>query len=673
MAMCRSKLGSESFLVDDGRHKKAGSKHSSSESDIVWYSRYLCLHSEWAPHTLRAKLPGTRCCRRPSGFTLVWRLSYLQHTTDTCKLAPATIQPTHHTTYHHISDILSRQDNTPPPIDGHEINMPSPSPSDQDDDGRASRPPTPVAPVAPSTTLDRPTPSSTVNQAQGPFIQRRLTGQPSAARAASQSLLSSVRGVQPPTGPRKRPAGSVTDDLGRLDTERAAKRPANASTRLDLSPQGGTPVDNVDEGPSSSAKQRLGSLSPGEVDERAPDTSTGPTSGGHTQTSTDTGGMRPPTGGNHKNRASTRKPVKHELSPRPRSESVDGSTYGYLRQAKGSSSQGLPPCMSCGSQQHKTKDCHFPSSDGTVVICPFHDCSIRYAAHTQSTHSLDGRKTSAPGDKAKAPLYCTTVMRYETAVWTRNASGIRSMLPNIFRELVVKRRRKPCCRVINMEVCPINLAIEYSRLFCGGRMPPDLQGMWPYTMRDATDSTILAELDHFEDLGWEGMPPGELESKSWEQIKREYAQGTIPPQIRGMGLRYWQTSATGTATRTTTETGGTERYQHYPSTELEQQTLDEDEGVFQGSLVEEGEAQSQGYMKMDDLHQILVVSSEKVDAHFVALSEKFDALSENVNTRLDALSERVDSLSERVDSLSKEKAEFSEKKDVIHKFLDSLH
>lgn len=181
-------------------------------------------------------------------------------------------------------------------------------------------------------------------------------------------------------------------------------------------------------------------------------------------------------------------------------------------------------------------------------------------------------------------------------------------------------------------------------------MPPDLQGMWPYTMRDATDPAILAELDRFEDLGWEGMPPGELESKSWEQIKREYAQGTIPPQIRGMGLRYWQTSATGTATRTTTETGGTERYQHSPSTELEQQTFEEDEGGVQGCLVEEGEAQSHKNMKMDDLHQILGALSDKVDA----------------------LSTKVDTLSERVDSLCQEKVDSSEKKDVLYKVLDSL-
>lgn len=81
--------------------------------------------------------------------------------------------------------------------------------------------------------------------------------------------------------------------------------------------------------------------------------------------------------------------------------------------------------------------------------------------------------------------------------------------------------------------------------------------------------------------------------------------------------------------------------------------------------MEEGEAQSQEYVKMDDLHQIVAVSSEKVDAQFAALSEKLDALSENVNARLDALSERVD-------SLSKEKAEFAEKKDVIFKVLNSL-
>lgn len=215
------------------------------------------------------------------------------------------------------------------------------------------------------------------------------------------------------------------------------------------------------------------------------------------------------------------------------------------------------------------------------------------------------------------------MLGFKTAASDKNTAKTRQLLPLLFQTLVVNRKRKPFCRVVQAGVCPINIAIMYSLLFFNGEMPPQLQGVWPYTMRDATDPAILAKLEQYDELGWEGMPPGELEAKSWEEIVREYADGTISPQIRGARPKYWQTGLASSAEPTTAARAGTEGGQTDPGTELEIQTVDED-GGSQGSRMDEGADQSRDTTKLDVLHRIVDLLSQTVDT----LSEKKDALSE---------------------------------------------
>ncbi|KAG8158255.1 hypothetical protein KVR01_012016 [Diaporthe batatas] len=181
-------------------------------------------------------------------------------------------------------------------------------------------------------------------------------------------------------------------------------------------------------------------------------------------------------------------------------------------------------CKACGSHRHSTKNCHVPASGGAVVICPFHDCSAR-DGQKPAGHTLDGLAHSNA-------RYCPLVTIYRAAHRMNDRGRLRYMLPQMFGELVLGRKRKPCCRVFNAELCPIRIAIEFSRAFCNGQMPSGLQGVWPYTKRDVMRHAIRSKLGQYDTLGWEGMPPGELEGKSWEQIKREYALGLIPPQIQ---------------------------------------------------------------------------------------------------------------------------------------------
>lgn len=579
------------------------------------------------------------------------------------------------------------------------------TPHGQGGGGRASKPP---APVVPTNTLDldwsngtpiqvkhgtaRSDPATAANQTQNPFTNHRLTEQAHAVRPARQNMSSFVGGNPPPSAPnapsamRKRGPSSVADAPAQRDAERAAKRPANASTRSDLASgdaavaHGGTFVGNTNERPASEEGELLDSMSPGAVEVDAAGMGMEPAYVKSEQASA--GRMRNLAGENYRNVASTRAPMMDGPWARPRNDSMDRSVHGAYRQTQSGFSPGANgmECRACGSQCHKTKECHVPSSDGTVVICPFHNYTVRDQAakqdHTRNQdHSLDGHRDYAPADRVKIPLYCETVMKYKAAVRDGHTPKIRKMLFELFRELVINRRRKPCCRVVNRVVCPINLTIQYSVAFCRGQMPVELEGMWPYTMRDATNPAIIAELELFDELGRERMPPGELEEMSWEQIKSEYARGKIPPQIHSKQRPLYLPS---TSMSPAAEFGDTEA--HLPNAVVEPQAVYED-GDGQSSLVREGAVQSQDPAKMDDVIQMLGVLSEKFDEKFDALAkkldekldEKFDAIAEKLDEKADANSGQVAALSQQVATNSEQVAALSEKKkDFLYKILDSL-
>lgn len=555
------------------------------------------------------------------------------------------------------------------------------TPHGQGGDGRASKSRTPVAPT---NTIDHPTPSpmhqahttactnpfAFVDPTHRPLINRRPSGQTPTAGSERQNMSPFIGENQSPgasSAIRKRGRGSFADVGAQLGGKRAAKRPANASTRSD-SASGGASVaqvgmffDNMNEGATSSAAERMKSMSPGEVEPDAAGMSMEAAYVKREQPSADM--MRPSTSENYKTTASTRAPVKDGQWGRPRSESIDRSAHGGYRQTQGVFRSGAPvvKCRACHSQKHKTKECPVPSSDGTVVICPFHDCTVLDKS-VLPCHPLDGLTKYNPGDSVKTPLYCDQLMRYEIAVESNNTARIRHMLPEVFKELVLNRRRKPCCRVVNKEVCFINIAIEYSMEFCHGKMPAELQGKWPYTMRDATDLAMLGKLRKYDYPGLDGMPPGELESKPWEQIKREYAQGIIPPQIHSKHRPYYRVS---TPTPTTAEMGDAEAHQHAVDTEVEPQAVHED-GEVHSFPVQQDAVQSQDPVQTDVIIQMLSVLTENVNT----LSEQVNTLSslpEQVNT----LSEQVAALStshENVDALSalrEQIAAVSEKVDVV--------
>ncbi|KAG8165589.1 hypothetical protein KVR01_004141 [Diaporthe batatas] len=213
-----------------------------------------------------------------------------------------------------------------------------------------------------------------------------------------------------------------------------------------------------------------------------------------------------------------------ELYSRNATESgVDGPTT-----SKPATKKTRLVCTACGSNKHSTGECHIPSVDGTTIICPFHDVSV--LSKPNPGHALDGERRSPPNN-SKILLYCTQMMEFEDIGPRRNYADFKECLKRAFDTFVVRRKRKPFCRVVKSIHCPIRLTIKYSEVFCRGETPPQLRDGWPYTKRDATNPEIVGRLRGCGEHDWTKMPQGELEKMTWAQIKKNYGTEVLPPQL----------------------------------------------------------------------------------------------------------------------------------------------
>lgn len=361
-----------------------------------------------------------------------------------------------------------------------------------------------------------------------PLVPRILTGCASATRP---TVPSHRDGNPVQSTPRRRVAEPFSSPLAS-----ATKSPVRKITRSDLASNDVAIARRAEknEVTFSSLTGKVHSSPAGTMGTLTPDMSK--SQAARTGKQTFTWGVSPFKAKYDQNTALASNHVTAALPTRTHNEHTDSKRHEIhpkFKAPSGPEASGTA-CKACGSLWHVTKDCHVPSRDGTVVICPFHGCCTLDNTDP-GFHHLDGLA-------GLHRSWCMLVSSYELAVRAGDTDRKRYMLPQMFGALVLNRKRKPFCRVLNLEVCPINIAIEFSREFCQGQMPSGLEGAWPYTKMDTTKSEIRNKLRQYDELGWEGMPPGELESKSWDQIKREYAQGVIPPQVftypNGRGLYY---------------------------------------------------------------------------------------------------------------------------------------
>lgn len=365
----------------------------------------------------------------------------------------------------------------------------------------------------------------------------------------------------------------------------AAKSPKNKLTRSDLASTDVTLARRakINEVTFSSLTGEKHSSSAGAMGTLVPGMSNSPA--GTTGNQTFLFGMSPFKRKYDESTALTNRHVTAALPPRPHTEHTGRNGHGTHPDSKAlvdPEASGVA-CKACGSLQHRTKNCHVPFRDGTVIICPFHDCTS-FDKTDPEFHHLDGLAGFHRS-------WCALVSNYELAFRNRDTERVRYMLPQMFGTFVLDRKRKPFCRVLNLEVCPIRIAIEFSREFCQGQMPSGLEEAWPYTKLDTTKYEIRERLKNYDETGWEGMPPGELEKRSWDEIKQDYARGFIPPQVYtfwGGSERLCQQSSFKLAAA---EMAQREVYKRDWDAEVELQTVEEAEDD-NSSADEEGVEQS---------------------------------------------------------------------------------
>lgn len=128
---------------------------------------------------------------------------------------------------------------------------------------------------------------------------------------------------------------------------------------------------------------------------------------------------------------------------------------------------------------HNTGRCALVTSEkhGDTNTDPFCNCSYSQAQdrHGQRTHGLQrSRDSGAP----RVQIVCAKL----AAHWEQHQVQL------LFQKFVVERRRMATLVVYTKDFCFMGLAIAYSSAFYRGKMPEELEGIWPYTKGEAINT-----------------------------------------------------------------------------------------------------------------------------------------------------------------------------------------
>jgi hypothetical protein len=203
-------------------------------------------------------------------------------------------------------------------------------------------------------------------------------------------------------------------------------------------------------------------------------------------------------------------------------EVVDLTEATEVTEAQGVDLTGLDDELTCdichrvGS--HSTGRCAVVTSltHGDTTTDPFCDQSsgITRSRPGQQPHALQGPQ------KGKFRIACPVLDRHfqNYEVWI------------VWHTLVVERRRMPPLAVQTQDFCFVDLTIRWSQSMNGGKLPPEMDGIWPYTKADAVK--YEKECNRFWEIGMENMPPGELKGLTMDEIRQAYRDGRLMSQIR---------------------------------------------------------------------------------------------------------------------------------------------
>lgn len=179
-------------------------------------------------------------------------------------------------------------------------------------------------------------------------------------------------------------------------------------------------------------------------------------------------------------------------------------------------------CDNCGHDgTHSTGRCAIVTAakEGDCFVDPFCNGTCRASKDRNNNimHALQGKqKHNSRNIHISCPRLATAYQQ--------------SQMVLLFTTFVLERRRMAPLLVYTSEFCFIRLTLYYAEWFCNKQMPPDMQGMWPYTRADAVKHQ--EELRHFYEYGLENMPKSELEGLDLSLIWQWYHDGAIEPQYR---------------------------------------------------------------------------------------------------------------------------------------------
>lgn len=218
------------------------------------------------------------------------------------------------------------------------------------------------------------------------------------------------------------------------------------------------------------------------------------------------------------------------MSSRPRNtlEAMKNAEVPYRSKGKAKASDKDQDkdktCGNCDKVSHKTGECPRAAlRHGDTAVCPL--CNVIASVHTLDT------------DK---PFDATLQRRSRKVAGCPKLTNFWSLgyLPQIFNDLVVNRLRKPALRVRDKRNCFLNVVFKWADRAYRGQMPPEMNGMWPYTKEDAVK--FADELERFDEIGLDKMPKSSLESMTFAEVRKAYEKGDIRPQVFNYNERIHQ-------------------------------------------------------------------------------------------------------------------------------------
>lgn len=127
----------------------------------------------------------------------------------------------------------------------------------------------------------------------------------------------------------------------------------------------------------------------------------------------------------------------------------------------------------------------------------------------------------------------------QNGIWRR--ANRKDHYEFLIKWLIVERPHKAPSRVEDQTLGFVVLVLDYSRKYCNGEMPQQVNFRWPYTKAEAR--RYESTLKRYDELGPDQMPQGMLDGKSMTEIGAMRDRGEILCRFTTQMIRRPQTQS----------------------------------------------------------------------------------------------------------------------------------